>query len=206
MQFKNIIAAFNAASREAKNLAPITKQCLVDFDGPFSQTLEVPGFPGVTVRREFKVSSIETVRGGYEDEPQEIPRYVAGNDIVRICFGEESEELEQEINHLICSAPWDGWIHSSLGHHLNRPYDNEVIISFANAGREHDYAPVNRPTPPDFDAFADDVDEVLVFGRELKPATKAALKAQTATTVDMIEARHGFDAILRNIGLEGGAV
>jgi len=45
-----------------------------------------------------------------------------------------------------------------------------------------------------------------VFGRNLKPGTKAVLKAQSTKAVDMIEARRGFDSMLRNLGLEGGAI
>ncbi len=212
-----IIAAFNAASQAAQGLPPFTR-AEYERSGEFAtRTYEVPGFPGVTVRREAKVTQIVTVDYDYECEPERVKRHAIdrAEDVVRIAFPTTEgafysweDPITDLLRELADSAPWEGWIHCEGGDHKNEPGYNELIIAFKHAGRPYEYQPIQTAQPCGdlYDPFADDADEVEVFGRNLKPGTKAVLKAQSTKAVDMIEARHGFDSMLRNLGLEGGAI
>ena len=150
MNATEIIAAFNAASQAAQSLPPFTRAEYENFGEPVTRTYEVPGFPGVTMRREAKVWEIVTVDYDYECEPERVKRYAIdrADDVVRIAFPvtEGASYWEDPITELLCeladSAPWEGWIHREGGGHKNEPDYNELVIAFKHAGRDYAYAPV----------------------------------------------------------------
>ncbi|MCC6686593.1 MAG: hypothetical protein IT205_06360 [Fimbriimonadaceae bacterium] len=55
-------------------------------------------------------------------------------------------------------------------------------------------------------ATEQELHEIEVYGRILTEAGRKAIAQQTTSLVDMTEARHGFDSMLRSIGLEGGGI
>jgi len=126
------------------------------------------------------------------------------------------------------SRPLGRWVICGVGNRVGR----DDLVNYANDGI---YLPVFLdydleyeisdtefafPAQPTFrqkndctcaycrDSFATDGGEceMEVYGRILTESGRKAIAAQAATLVDMTEARHGFDSMLRALGLEGGGI